>query len=95
VEYLEDRYQHPYRLQWPFYAHYYAAQAFWRRGGRSWSLWQRVGIEHILQIQKVDGSWDDVSYRESRRGSHGPAYATAFSCLALSVSDGYLPLFQR
>lgn len=95
LHYLEDRYRNPDRLQWPFYAHYYAAQAFWRAGGRSWSLWTRVGIEYIIDQQQADGSWDDFAFRDSRRGSHGPAYATAFSCLALSVSDGYLPLFQR
>ena len=95
LRYLEGRYRYPYRLQWPFYAHYYAAQAFWRAGGRSWNAWVRVGIEHILDRQRADGSWDDAFYRDTRRGSHGPAYATAFSCLALSVSDGYLPLFQR
>jgi hypothetical protein len=95
VRYIESSYQRPASLQWPFYAHYYAAQAFWRAGGRSWGFWKSRGIEHILDLQKDDGSWDDMSYRDKRRGTHGPAYATAFSCLALSVSDGFLPLFQK
>lgn len=93
--YIEDSYQRPHSLQWPFYAHYYAAQAFWRAGGKYWDLWQTRGIEHILDVQRHNGSWHDQVYRDKRRGSHGPAYATAFSCLALSVSDGFLPLFQR
>jgi hypothetical protein len=95
VRYIEVSYQRPHSLQWPFYAHYYAAQAFWRAGGRSWDLWKTRGIEHIVDRQENDGSWDDMTYRDKRRGSHGPAYATSFCCLALSVSDGFLPLFQR
>jgi len=95
LRYVEASYRNPGSLQWPFYAHYYAAQVFWRAGGRTWSYWKSRGIEHILDRQTADGSWDDLSYRDKRRGTHGPAYATAFCCLSLSVSDGFLPLFQR
>ncbi|MHC4547286.1 MAG: prenyltransferase/squalene oxidase repeat-containing protein [Planctomycetota bacterium] len=95
LRYLEDSYRNPQRLQWPFYAHYYAAQVFWRAGAPSWQRWQRRGMRHVLGLQEPGGFWDDRIHRDSRRGQHGRAYATAFSVLALSVSDGYLPLFQR
>lgn len=95
IRYLDERYRNPGRLQWPFYSHYYAAQAFWRAGGRHWSAWKRRVVPYILSLQSGAGYWDDAISRDQRRGTHGRAYATAFSVLALSVSDGNLPLFQR
>jgi squalene cyclase len=95
IEFLEDSYRSPEHIQWPFYSHYYAAQAFYRAGGSHWEFWQRVGVPHVLDDQKSDGCWDDRFSADARRGSHGRDHATAFSVLALSVDQGYLPLFQR
>ena len=95
LEYLIDSTQSSHQLQWPFYARYYIAQAFYRAGGKHWDYWKRVRIDRIIEEQYAQGYWDDRIMAESRRGSHGRAYATAFSVLALSVQDGYLPLFQR
>jgi len=95
LEYLEDSYTMPSRVQWPYYAHYYAAQAFYVAGGRHWQFWDMKGTRYILQEQHAGGYWDDKLHPEARRGSHGRHYATAFSVLALSVPDGFLPLFQR
>jgi len=95
LSYLDREYRDPDRLQWPFYSHYYAAQAFYRAGGSRWEYWQRSVVPHILDGQdRDDGSWDDQYSAESGR-SHGKDHATAFSVLALSVDAGYLPLFQR
>ncbi len=69
--------------------------SLYRAGGRYWRFWQRDVIRRILEGQDAGGFWDDKNALSSRKGSHGRVYATAFSCLALSVSDGYLPLFQR
>jgi len=93
--YLDDAYRSPERLQWPFYSHYYAAQAFYQAGGSHWRFWQREIVPHIIAQQRREGFWDDAIHPGVRRGSHGRDYATAFSVLALSVADGYLPLFQR
>jgi hypothetical protein len=93
LRYLHRAYESPERIQWPFYAHYYAAQAFYRAGGAEWAFWRRVGIPHILAQQR-DGYWDDRLH-PAARGEHGRHHATAFSVLALSVEEGYLPTFQR
>jgi hypothetical protein len=94
LKYLEENYRRSRGQVWPFYGNYYAAQAFYRAGGRLWRLWNRELVPFILENQHADGYWDDKLLAPSPR-SHGRAYATALSCLALSVSDGYLPLFQR
>ena len=98
LEYLRDRYRQPERLQWTFYSNYYAAQAFYRAGGDDWNLWLRKGIPYVLSLQvkrsDATGAWNDHELATSPK-AHGRAYATAMSCLALSVQDGYLPLFQR
>lgn len=93
--YLEREYRNPMRVQWPYYSHYYAAQAFYRAGGSHWDFWQRTVVPRILDEQRRGGYWDDRLSSDSRVGSHGRDYATAFSVLALSVDEGFLPLFQR
>ncbi|MCZ6785585.1 MAG: hypothetical protein O7E54_00325 [Planctomycetota bacterium] len=99
LEYLRESYRRqPERIQWTFYANYYAAQAFYRAGGDDWNLWLRNGIPYVLRLQlkrgTTPGAWNDHGLTTSPK-THGRAYATAMSCLALSVQDGYLPLFQR
>ena len=93
IHYLEDAYRNPQRVPWPFYSHYYAAQAFYRAGGSHWGFWQRTVVPHILEEQQREGYWDD-SYSGGTR-SHGRHHATAYSVLALSVDEGYLPIFQK
>jgi hypothetical protein len=96
LEYLDNAYHHdPSLLQWPFYANYYAAQAYHRAGGARWEFWERRIVPYILGEQRREGFWDDALYADARRGAHGRDHATAFAVLALSVSDGYLPIFQR
>jgi len=98
LDYIRRQYEHPGELEWTYYGNYYAAQAFYRAGGDLWERWKRYGVPWILDSQFRPGHqlgyWDD-----SRVGNtpfpRGRAYATAMSLLALSVPDGYLPLFQR
>ncbi len=93
LEYLETSYRDRDGLQWPFYANYYAAQAFHHAGGGTLRMWHREIVPQILSSQRRS-HWDD-RWHARAPGTRGPTYATAMSCLALSVSDGYLPLFQR
>ncbi len=94
LDYLERAYRRPHLVPWPFYSHYYAAQAFYRAQGAYWELWQRVVIPHILSEQnRAEGFWDDSTAPGSRE--HGRHHATAYSVLALSVDEGCLPIFQR
>ena len=98
LEYISDPYQHPGELEWTFYGNYYAAQAFYRAGGRLWREWEQRGVPWIVQNQIQSdhhtGYWDD---RDQGNSPHpnGPSYSTAMAVLALSVPDGYLPLFQK
>ncbi|MHC4340364.1 MAG: prenyltransferase/squalene oxidase repeat-containing protein [Planctomycetota bacterium] len=94
LEYLEESQRRALYQAWLFYGNYYTAQAFYQAGGRHWRLWNRTMVPFILEIQHPQGYWDDKQLASSPR-TFGRAYATAFSCLALSVSDGNLPLFQR
>jgi hypothetical protein len=93
LDYLDMAYRYPRRVPWPYYSHYYAAQAYYRAGGARWSFWQRSVVPHILDEQRREGFWDDSIAADSRE--HGRHHATAYSVLALSVDEGYLPIFQR
>ena len=90
IRFLEQSYRGRDGHNWPFYANYYAAQAFHNAGGDALRFWRKEIVPTIILAQRR-GYWDDGP----APGRHGKAYATAMSCLALSVRDGYLPLFQR
>jgi len=97
LEYLDNAYRGGLeRLQWEYCCHFYAAQAFYRAGGAHWELWKREGMSWLLQQQRRgEGFWDDKPTATSLRGTFGRHYATASAILALSVDEGYLPIFQR
>jgi len=97
LDYLREHYRRARPdLLWPYYGPYYAAQVFYRQGGRDWENWNREWVPWILARADTteDGLvfWDDAD-RQDR--SQGRAYATALSCLTLSVPDGLLPLFDK
>ena len=93
LDYLERAYRSPQKVPWPFYSHYYTAQAFYRAQGQYWELWQRVVVPHIVNEQNPQGFWDDSASPGARE--HGRHHATAYGVLALSVDEGCLPIFQR
>ncbi len=74
------------RQNYFYYAHYYAAQAMWQKGGEVFERYYESIRRLLLGIQKSDGSWDDVL------GRH---YGTAMACLILSTPTSLLPIFQR
>lgn len=69
-----------------FYGHYYAIQAFYQEGGRTWERWWPLVRDDLVGSQKEDGSWFDEV---------GPTYATAMAALILSLPFEMLPIFQR
>lgn len=69
-----------------YYGHYYAAQAFYQRGGASWEAWYNAVRDLMLSLQGDDGMWADYS---------GKVYGTAMACLVLSMPRSILPIFQR
>ena len=51
LEFMSDPYHHPGKLEWTFYGNYYAAQAFYRAGGRYWRDWLQRGVPWIVENQ--------------------------------------------
>ena len=97
--FLFEAYRRPGQVQWGAYAHYYAAQALYRAQGEYWQRWKDLAEPYLLSMLKTElggrsGYWDDREFGRSPN-PHGRAYGTASICLALSVEDGLLPLFQR
>lgn len=88
-QYLEQRWRQslsPIMHNYFFYAHYYAVQAMWQRGGRSFDDYYGDIRGVLLEMQSQDGSWSDLI------GRH---YGTAMACLILSAPSSLLPIFQR
>lgn len=69
-----------------FYAHYYAVQAMWQRGGEAFADYYQDIRDVLLEMQSQDGSWSDLI------GRH---YGSAMACLILSAPNSLLPIFQR
>ncbi len=69
-----------------FYGHYYAAQAFWIRGGDDWNQWYKAIRDELLGKQSDQGYWSDTI---------GNEYGTAMALIILQVPNNFLPIFQR
>ncbi len=69
-----------------FYGHYYAAQAFWIRGGDDWMAWYPAVRDELLRRRATQGYWQD---------SIGNEYGTAMALIVLQMPNNYLPIFQR
>lgn len=69
-----------------FYGHYYAAQAFWIRGGSDWTKWYASVRDELLGKQSGEGYWSD---------SIGNEYGTAMALIVLQMPNNFLPIFQR
>jgi hypothetical protein len=97
MDYLRERHRRARPMRWPYYGPYYAAQVYYRAGGRDWANWNRQWVPYIVSRADRTKSglvfWDDDDRGPDR--AQGRPYATAFSCLTLSVPDGLLPLFQK
>ena len=99
LTFLFRAYRRPRQVQWGAYAHYYTAQALYRAQGEYWQRWKELVEPYLLSKLNTErggraGYWDDREFGRSPN-PHGRAYGTASICLALSVEDGLLPLFQR
>ena len=81
-----EEYLVPLNHNYFFYAHYYAVQAMWQRGGDEFANYYARMRRLLLEMQSQDGSWQYVM------GRH---YGTAMACLVLSAPTSVLPIFQR
>jgi len=69
-----------------FYGHYYAAQAMFLAGDKSWNSWWPAIRSELLEKQAEDGSW---------RGQAGDEYGTAMALIILQMPNRLLPIFQK
>lgn len=70
-----------------FYGHYYAVQACFLAGGETWARWWPAVRKELIQSQRADGKWADVSA--------GDDYGTAMALIVLQMPKRYLPIFQK
>ena len=70
----------------PFYHRYYMAQALFHSDLEAWQAWNQQIIERLQKMQNEDGSFTS---------SHGTAYGTGMSVLALALNYRLLPVYER
>jgi len=80
-----------------YYFHYYAIQAQYQAGGKSWNEWHPRVRELLLSKQNSDGSWDVPPGTAENEGVVGPnkVYWTAMASLILEIYMHFLPAYQR
>lgn len=69
-----------------FYHRYYMAQALFHSDFEAWQAWNRRTAEKLRKMQSDDGSI---------QSSHGLAYGTGMSLLALALNYRLLPVYER
>lgn len=72
---------------WPYYERYYKAQALFQADYESWEKWNRNTTAELRNMQKPSG--------QIGNSSHGPAYSTSMSLLALALNYRLLPIYER
>jgi len=70
----------------PFYYRYYMAQALFHSDLEAWKSWNGRTVERLQKMQAEDGSF---------ASSHGRAYGTGMSVLALALNYRLLPVYER
>lgn len=70
-----------------FYGQYYAVQTMFLAGGDHWARWWPLIRAEMLETQRPDGGWDDMSV--------GEAYGTSMALIILQMPKRYLPIYQK
>ncbi len=82
-------------VQYFYYFHYYAVQAFYQAGGKEWNEWHPKIRELLLQKQNADGSFDVPPGTAEAGIDPKKIYSTAMACLVLDIYQHFLPAYQR
>jgi len=69
-----------------FYAHLYAAQAFYQAGDKYWDDYFPKVRDQLLAMQQPDGSFP---------GEIGPVYTTSIALIILQLPYKLVPIYQR
>lgn len=80
-----------------YYFHYYAIQAQYQAGGKTWNEWHPRIRELLLEKQNADGSWDVPPGTSETENVVGPnkIYWTSMASLILEIYMHFLPAYQR
>lgn len=89
IAYLERHYR--YKTEFPFYAHYYCAQALFQVGGEKWQSYFRWIRERLLEDQHTDGSWRAKLFQVEKN----PHQTTAMALIVLQLPYHLLPIHER
>ena len=87
-DYLFDSYRFPWSNKFPYYAHYYCAQAMFQAGGKYWREYFPWVSEALRDEQRQDGSW-------TARGLENSTQATAMALIVLQLPYRFLPIHER
>jgi hypothetical protein len=78
-----------------FFVTFYVAQGMFQLGDKAWAEYRPPLQRLLLEHQLNDGTWEFPPDNRLQLDSIGPAYATAFAVLLLSLDQQYLPMYQR
>ncbi|MGQ9591098.1 MAG: prenyltransferase/squalene oxidase repeat-containing protein [Planctomycetota bacterium] len=87
-EYLYTNYRLPWSNPFPFYAHYYCAQAMFQAGGKYWRDYFPWISRELMSGQRSDGSWAAGQNENSTQ-------ATAMALIVLQLPYRFLPIHER
>ncbi|MGW8256361.1 MAG: prenyltransferase/squalene oxidase repeat-containing protein, partial [Thermoguttaceae bacterium] len=86
MEYIPEKENHR-RIDYYYYGHYYAAQAFWFCGGERFARWFPAVRDELVAKQLADGHWPAAA--------EGAECATAMASIVLQIPNNCLPILQR
>jgi hypothetical protein len=75
------------RIGHAYYAHLYAAQAFYQAGDEYWDDYFPTVRDRFVKTQAGNGSWNGDGV--------GPVYGTAAALIILQLPYKFLPIYQR
>lgn len=87
-DYLERNYRFPWSNPFPYYGHYYCAQAMFQAGGTRWREYFPWISEALLDQQETDGSW-------THKRQENATQAAAMALIILQLPYRFLPIHER
>ncbi len=89
-DYLEQEYRKS--TYFPYYAHYYCAQAMLQAGGRRWREYFAFVRQQLISEQTREGGWRSHGTNRERENDN---QATAMALIVLQLPYRFLPILER
>ena len=87
-DYLYGNYRFPWSNMFPYYAHYYCAQAMFQAGGKYWADYFPWVSKALMREQRSNGMWEAGMQENSTQ-------ATAMALIVLELPYRFLPIHER